>query len=90
MARRPHSDAAETDNTGRSHLVPTIRFKEEVEDECHDMNLHGALFKLLVDSGSAKRRHDRRLRTFWRHENLSMKMALATATHHSYDNRNVK
>ena len=63
--------------------MPIRRFKEE-EDECHDMNLHGAPFILLVNNRSAKRRRDRRLRTFWRHEHLSMKMALMTATHCSY------
>ena len=35
-------------------------------------------------SGSEKRHRDRRQRTFWRHEHLSMKMAVATTTHHSY------
>ena len=48
------------------------------------MNLHGAPFISLVDSGLAKRRRDRRLHTFLRHEILSMKMAVASTTHHSY------
>ena len=47
------------------------------------MKLHGAPFISLVDSGSAKRRRDRRLRTFWRHEHPSMKMVVATTMHHS-------
>ena len=34
--------------------------------------------------GSAVRRRERRLRVFWRHEQLSIKMALASATHHSW------
>ena len=34
--------------------------------------------------GSAKRQHDRRIRACWSHEHLSMKMEVATATHHSY------
>ena len=38
----------------------------------------------LVDSGSAKRCRDQRLRTFWRQEHLSMKMAVETTTHHTY------
>ena len=38
----------------------------------------------LVDSGLAKRRCDRRLRTFWRHEHQSIKMAVATTTHCTY------
>ena len=52
------------------------------------MNLHGAPFILLVDNGSHRR--DRRLRTFWRHEHLSMKMAFMTATHHLYYTNGVK
>ena len=35
------------------------------------MILHDVLFKMLVDNGSAKRRRNRTLRTFWRHEHLS-------------------
>ena len=43
---------------------------------------------LLVSSGgSAVRRRERRLRGFWRHEQLSIKMALASATHHSWQSR---
>ena len=38
-------------------------------------------FTLLMDSGSAKRRRSRSQRTFWRHEHLSMMMAVATTTH---------
>ena len=37
----------------------------------------------LTGSGAAKRRRDRQLRSFHRHEMLSVKMALATALHHS-------
>ena len=37
----------------------------------------------MVDIGATCRRRDRRLRAFWRHEHMSTKMALATATHHS-------
>ena len=35
------------------------------------------------DSGAARRRRERRLRSAWRHEQLSVAMALAAATHHS-------
>ena len=35
--------------------------------------------------GAAKRRRDRRLRMHWRHEQLSLQMALAAALHHSGD-----
>ena len=53
-------------------------------DDSNDEGLHGAPFILLVDNGSARRRRDRRLRTSWRHKQMTMNMALATATHHSY------
>ena len=33
--------------------------------------------------GAAARRRERRLRCFWRHEQLSLKMALAAVAHHS-------
>ena len=34
-------------------------------------------------SGAAVRRRERRLRSAWRHEQLSVAMALAAAAHHS-------
>ena len=34
-------------------------------------------------TGAAKRRRERRLRMHWRHEQLSLRMALAEACHHS-------
>ena len=34
---------------------------------------------------SAWRRRNRRLRAFWRHEQQAVRMAVAAATHHSYD-----
>ena len=34
---------------------------------------------------SAWRRRNRRLRAFWRHEQHAVRMAVAVATHHSYD-----
>ena len=42
------------------------------------MSLHG-------DHGSAWRRRQRRLRSWWRHEQQSVAMALSAAAHHSYD-----
>ena len=33
---------------------------------------------------SAARRRERRLRSMWRHEQLSVRMAVATASHHSW------
>ena len=35
------------------------------------------------DSGAARRQRERRLRSAWRHEQLSVAMALAAASHHS-------
>ena len=37
------------------------------------------------EGGAAKRRLDRRLRMHWRHEQLTLQMALAAALHHSCD-----
>ena len=42
------------------------------------MSLHG-------DHGSAWRRRQRRLRSWWRHEQQSVAMALSAAAHHSFD-----
>ena len=42
------------------------------------MMLHG-------DHGSAWRRRQRRLRSWWRHEQQSVAMALSTAAHHTFD-----
>ena len=38
-----------------------------------------------VVCSSAWRRRNRRLRAFWRHEQQAVRMAVAAATHHSYD-----
>ena len=43
-----------------------------------DMLLHG-------EHGAAWRRRQRRLRSWWRHEQQSVAMALSAAAHHSYD-----
>ena len=43
-----------------------------------DMVLHG-------DHGSTWRRRQRRLRSWWRHEQQSVAMALSAAAHHSFD-----
>ena len=44
------------------------------------MSLHGD-----HKGGAVKRRRDRRLRMHWRHEQLTLQMALAAALHHSRD-----
>ena len=38
----------------------------------------------VSSGGSAVRRRERRLRSFWRHEQMAVQMALATVTHHSF------
>ena len=43
-----------------------------------DMLLHG-------EHGAAWRRRQRRLRSWWRHEQQSVAMALSAAAHHNYD-----
>ena len=39
---------------------------------------------LVSSGGSARRRRERRLRSFWRHEQMAVQMVLATVTHHSF------
>ena len=39
---------------------------------------------MLVGSGSARRRRDRRLRMHWRHERLSLRMLLVSVGHQSW------
>ena len=58
---------------------------------------HDASLKTLADTmsgarnircdgyGAARRRRDRRLRSWWRHEQQSIKAAVTTALHHSRD-----
>ena len=40
--------------------------------------------RALGAGGSALRRRERRLRSFWRHEQMAIQMVLATVTHHSF------
>ena len=61
-----------------------ISFKEEGDDDCNDVDPHGAPVKLLIENGSARRRRDRRQRTFKRHEHLTMKVTFMSATYHVY------
>ena len=46
--------------------------------------------QLLTCHGAAWRRRQRRLRSWWRHEQLSIAAALATAHRHSYDRKGRK
>ena len=40
--------------------------------------------RALGAGGAALRRRERRLRSFWRHEQMAVQMVLATVTHHSF------
>ena len=46
-----------------------------------------ALVSPLSSDGSASRRRERRLRSFWRHEQLSLKMMAASMSHHNWQHR---
>ena len=43
------------------------------------------VMSMAIRDSAAKRRRDRRLRMHWRHEQLTLQMALAAALHHSRD-----
>ena len=57
----------------RVSFCVTVRLRPVV-----DMSLHG-------EHGAAWRRRQRRLRSWWRHEQQSVAMALSAAAHHSFD-----
>ena len=58
-----------------------------VDTPAGDLSLAARAPPLVSSGGSAVRRRERRLRSFWRHEQLSIKMALASASHHSWQSR---
>ena len=58
-----------------------------VDTSAGDLSMVARASLLVSSGGSAVRRRERRLRGFWRHEQLSIKMALASATHHSWQSR---
>ena len=58
-----------------------------VDTSAGDLSMVARASVLVSSGGSAVRRRERRLRGFWRHEQLSIKMALASATHHSWQSR---
>ena len=49
-----------------------------------DLSMAARALPLVSSGGSAVRRRERRLRSFWRHEQMAIQMALATVTHHSF------
>ena len=57
-----------------------------VETQAGDLSM-AARVSALSSGGAASRRRERRLRRFWRHEQCSIKMALACAKHHSWQSR---
>ena len=50
---------------------------------CFSKTLAGNMADVAC-TGAARRRRERRLRSWWRHERMSIAMALATVEHHSY------
>ena len=54
-----------------------------VQTQAGDLSM-AARVSPLSSGGAALRRRERRLRIFWRHEQCSIKMALASAKHHSW------
>ena len=49
-----------------------------------DLSMAARAPPFVSSGGSAVRRRERRLRSFWRHEQMAVQMALATVTHHSF------
>ena len=49
-----------------------------------DLSMAAHAPPLVSSGGSAVRRCERRLRSFWRHEQMAIQMALASVTHHSF------
>ena len=73
----------------------TIDFVQNFIKEDPHLQLNGLIARdLFVETqagglvmaarGSATRRPDRRMRSWWRHEQTSVRMALITASHHNY------
>ena len=56
-------------------------------DQAGDLSMAARVSPLPSSGGAAFRRRERRLRSFWKHEQYSIKMALACATHHSWQCR---
>ena len=88
-----HTSRSATTTTTTTHDHQTFPLKSCLfcvaccETLAVDMNVDGA--------GAAKRRRERRLRSWWRHERMSIACALAEALHHSsgapkYDKRVVE
>ena len=55
-----------------------------VGNQAGDLPMASRSYPLVSSGGSAVRRRERRLRSFWRHERMAIQMALATVTHHSF------
>ena len=61
--------------TGVRYRYSRVNFSES---PVVDMSLHGE------HTGTARRRRERRLRSFWRHEQMAIQMVLVTVQHYSY------
>ena len=55
-----------------------------VDTQVGDLSMAARASPLVSSGGSAVRRRERRLRSFWRHEQMAIQMALAAVTHHSF------
>ena len=55
-----------------------------VDTRAGDLSKAARAPPLVSSGGSAVLRRERRLRSFWRHEQMAIHMALATVTHHSF------
>ena len=56
-------------------------------DQAGDISMAARVSPLPSSGGAAFHRRERRLRSFWKHEQYSIKMALACATHRSWQRR---
>ena len=84
------STTVEVATTSNTWTFNGLGFKESCPLFVHTPDLHGSSRQRSVlmaerdaAGSSARRRRERRLRSFWRHEKLAIQMALFEAMHHS-------
>ena len=70
--------------TRHSRVTPRPHHNHHNHHNHHKASLAARAPPLVSSGGSAVRRRERRLRSFWRHEQMAVQMALATVTHHSF------
>ena len=76
-----HTTHTTTRRLGSQVLRASVIF---VDTLAGDLSMAARAPPLVSSGGSAVRRRERRLRSFWRHEQMAVQMALATVTHHSF------